>query len=109
MKDNLVYVRHMIDAIRSIHEYIEGMSFNDFIKDKKTLDAVIRQIEILGEASNKCSVEFKKEHSNLPWREMSDARNKMIHDYMGVSVEIVWGICQKELPDLLKELELVLN
>ncbi len=104
MKNDLVYIRHIQDAIDKILKYIGDYSYGDFEKDEKTADAVIRNIEIIGEAANKCSDKFKEENPGVPWRRMIGARNKMIHDYMGVMMDIVWGICKDDLPGLKKDL-----
>lgn len=109
MKDNLVYIRHIVDAIKKTETYLSKMTFEEFKKDDKTVDAVIRNIEIVGEATAKCSSGFKNKNPQIPWRKMTDTRNKLIHDYMGVSINIVWGICKEDLPSLLKDLESILK
>ncbi|MFQ5433222.1 MAG: DUF86 domain-containing protein, partial [Nitrospinota bacterium] len=104
MKDDLVYIRHIQDAIDKISKYIGNYAYEDFINDQKTVDAVIRNIEIIGEASTKCSNKLKKKYGGIPWQKMVSARNKMIHDYMGVMTDIIWGICKDDLPALKKQL-----
>lgn len=109
MKDSFVYIRHIVDSIKKIEKYISGMSYDDFRKNDQVMDAVIRNIEIIGEASSKCTLEFRKKYPQIPWREMSDTRNKVIHDYMGVSIEIIWEICKEELPPVMGKLENLLQ
>ena len=100
MKDNVVYIKHLFDAINKIERYLGNVNYDEFLDDDKTQDAIIRQLEIIGEAASKCSNEFKNKYPDIPWRQMQDARNRMIHDYMGVMVEIIWGICKEDLIDL---------
>jgi len=104
MKDDLVYVRHIQDSIDKISNYIGNCTYEDFIKDEKTVDAVIRNIEIIGEATAKCSIEFKGKYPDIPWRVMKDARNRLIHNYTDVVKKVLWGICNDDLPELKKEL-----
>lgn len=69
-------------------------------EDKKTIDAVVRGLEIIGEASNNISDEFKKKHSEIPFRDIKDTRNRLIHEYFGVNKKIVWDTCQIDLKEL---------
>ena len=104
MKDDLVYIRHIQDSIDKISNYIGSYTYEDFIKDEKTVDAVTRNIEIIGEAAAKCSKEFKEKYPDIPWREMKDAMNRLIHNYTDVIKKVLWGICKDDLPVLNKQL-----
>lgn len=97
---DIVYLRHILEAIESIEEYLKDFNYEVFIKDKKTIDATVRELEIIGEASNSLSHDFKEKHPEIPFREMSDMRNVLIHEYFGVNKKIVWDTCQIDLPKL---------
>lgn len=110
MKNDLIYIKHILDAIYKIEVFLEGVAEDDFIEDNDLVQsAVIRQLEIIGEAAKKISGEFKERYPYIPWREMSDTRNKVIHDYFQVDYSLIWGIYQKELPDLKIKIERILK
>ena len=88
------------------------MSFDDFKQDKKTVNAVIRSLEIMGEAAKKIPDNLRRKYSKIPWKEMAGIRDKLIHEYHGVDLEIIWKVVKEELPPvkpnilkMLKELE----
>ena len=89
-KDDTVYLHHIFDAIELIGEYTEGMSENEFLSNSMAHDAVVRQIEIIGEAARNISDEFRKSQPNLPWGKMIGIRNKIIHEYFNVNLSVVW-------------------
>ena len=96
MKDDKVYLISILEAIESIQEYTKGGK-EEFIKTKIIIDAVIRNLEIIGEASKKISHDIKKEYSEMPWRQMAGLRDVLIHDYLGVDKERVWNVIENEL------------
>ena len=102
MKGNKVYLYHIIDAILAIERFIENISKNKFLKDDMIQSAVIRKIEIIGEAVKNLGGDFKGKYSFILWGRIAGTRNKLIHEYFGVDVEKVWEVTQKDLP-LLKE------
>lgn len=81
MKDDLVYVKHIRDAIEKIEDYVRGLDFESFSKDSKTIDAVVREIEIIGEAAKNISDGFRSSHSDFAFREATNMRNMLIHEY----------------------------
>jgi uncharacterized protein with HEPN domain len=83
------YLRDMVDAAEKIGQFIEGMDYKRFMDDSKTAFAVIRALEMIGEAARKMSEPIKKEYSEIPWREITGIRDKLIHDYFGVNLEVV--------------------
>ena len=85
-------------AMERIAEYIEGMTFSEFKKDYKTVDAVIRNFEIIGEASKNLPVEIREKYTYIPWNEMYLLRNKVSHEYFGVDYEIIWDVALNHLP-----------
>lgn len=108
-KDNNIYVRHILDAISDIERYIVAKSFAEFKKDTLIQDAVIRKIEIIGEAARQMSEKFRKEHQAVAWRQVVDLRNKLIHEYFGVDIEAIWLVTQKDLPPLKDQLRAILK
>ncbi|MBI2591832.1 MAG: DUF86 domain-containing protein [Candidatus Brennerbacteria bacterium] len=100
MKDNNVYLKHILEAIQNIDDYINGLNFNLFSGDKKTVDAVVRELEIIGEAANNLSDKFKNSYPEIPFRDMIDMRNVLIHEYFGVNKKVVWDTCKENLPKL---------
>ena len=85
------------------------MSFEEFEKDKKTIDAVIRNFEIIGEASSKLSKEFRETYPEVPWKSIIGLRNILIHDYLGVDIVAVWGNIKQELPTLKEQMKSILE
>ncbi len=108
-KDYKAYINHILDAIASIQKYTQGMSFDEFAKDEKTMDAVIRNYAIIGEASRKLPIEFRERYPDVPWKSIIGLRNVLIHDYLGVDIVAVWGNVKHELPTLKKQMESILK
>ena len=94
----------IIDSGNKILQYIGVYTFEEFLNDSKTVDAVIRNFEIIGEAANRLPDEFKDAHPGIDWHKMRGFRNRIVHDYMGIDYQIVWQIKEHFLPDLLKKL-----
>ncbi|MBI2559474.1 DUF86 domain-containing protein [Candidatus Woesearchaeota archaeon] len=106
------YIQDISDSIKETEEFTKELSFADFKEDKKTVNAVIRSLEIMGEAAKKIPDELRRKHLKIPWKEMAGIRDKLIHEYHGVDLEIIWKVVKEELPpikpnilNLLKELE----
>jgi uncharacterized protein with HEPN domain len=102
MKDNTLYLGHIIDAIEKIDRYISGVDFNDFASNDMMIDAVVRELAIIGEATNNLSEDFRRNRPDIPFRDIIDMRNILIHDYAGVNTKVVWDTCKKNLPELKK-------
>ena len=90
----------ILDAIDRISSYVAGMSHEEFLADRKTQDAVARNIEIIGEAARALPEEFTDRRANIPWSEIIGMRNVIIHQYFGILPEVVWDVIQNELPAL---------
>lgn len=105
MKSDQIYLKHIRDSIQDIGEAINEISFESFANNKIILKAVVRDLEIIGEVSNKLSQEFRDSNSHIPWRDMVDMRNILIHEYFGVIPESVWKTCRIDLPKLKKNIE----
>ena len=108
-KDYKAYISHILESIILIEQYTENISFEEFEKDRKTIDAVIRNFEIIGEASNKLPEEFRKQYPEVPWRSIIGLRNVLIHDYLGVDIKAVWGNLKQELPHLKEQMKSILE
>jgi len=104
-KDDFAYTDHIINCIKKIRKFIKGIERKEFAKNELIQDAIIRNFEVIGEASKKISPGFKNEHQNIPWKEISGMRDKLIHDYLGVDTEVIWKTIEQDLPFLLKELK----
>ena len=98
-KDSQVYLAHIRDAIEAIREYTkEGESV--FFRDRKTQDAVIRNLEIIGEAVKQLPSELTTRHETIPWKDITGMRDRLIHHYFGVNLKMVWGVVEKRLTNL---------
>jgi uncharacterized protein with HEPN domain len=95
-----VYFEDILEAINDISNFIKNLSFNEFTEDKKTINAVIRSLEIIGEASKKVSQEIKENNKNIPWKEMAGMRDKMIHGYFDLDLVTIWETVNKDIPPL---------
>lgn len=104
-KDDKVYIGHILEAIQTIEDYKKGLNLESFLKNKMASDAIIRELEIIGEASNNISEDFQNEHPDVPWRKIIGIRNTLIHEYFGVNLKIVWDTVENDLPELKKYME----
>ena len=95
-----VYFEDILEAINDISNFIKNLSFNEFTEDKKTINAVIRSLEIIGEASKKVSQEIKENNKNIPWKEMAGMRDKMIHGYFDLDLVTIWETVKNDIPPL---------
>jgi len=94
-----MFLNDIQTAMSRIAEYIEGCDFEEFKKDYKTVDAVIRNFEIIGEASKNLSGKIKEKYPDIPWKEMYYLRNRVSHEYFGVDYEIIWDVATNYLPE----------
>jgi len=92
-----------------VKEYISGMGYNEFIHDHKTQDAVIRNIEIIGEAVKKLSPETKEKYTKIPWKIIAGTRDRLMHGYFGVNIDIVWEIATIDIPQMEQDIRKTKN
>ncbi len=93
------------EAIQRINVYVVNLSYDEFLEDKKTQDAVVRNLEITGEAAKNISEELKSRHPQIPWKDIAGLRDKLVHHYFGVNLDIVWNIAKQELAQIIPKLE----
>lgn len=94
-------IEDILEAARKIQRYVAGLTFEEFALDEKSVDAVARNFEIIGEASNRLSEAFKTQNPNINWNRIRGFRNRIVHDYFGIDQSIVWNIIENYLPELI--------
>ena len=104
-----VLLLDMKEAAEKILKYTKGLSFEDFLTDDKTIDAVVRNFEIIGEASLRIDEDFRLENPQIEWKKLRGFRNRIVHDYFGIDYEIVWSILSEDLEELIFQLDQLLN
>ena len=99
-RNDTVYLHHILDAIAKVEEYVQGLDETGFRSSTLIQDAVIRQLEIIGEAVRRLSPEFRTSCPEVPWQDITGMRTKLIHDYFGVDIEKAWITAQDDIPHL---------
>lgn len=108
-RDLRLYLADILDSGGAILEFVKGMSFEEFTRDRKTCSAVIREFEVIGEAVGKLPDDIKQEYSNVEWQDIKDFRNLLIHEYFGIDREIIWKIIQEDLPGLINSVSRIMK
>jgi uncharacterized protein with HEPN domain len=104
-REPALLVEDIIESANKILVYTSNITFQEFTTDSKTIDAVIRNFEIIGEAANRLPEDFKEIHSNIDWHRIRGFRNRIVHDYFGIDYSIVWEIKELFLPNLITTLK----
>lgn len=99
-RKNSLYVKDILDAIASIESFTDGMNYARFKDDDKTSSAVIRKLEILGEATKSIPSEIRQGHKDIPWADMAKTRDKIIHGYFGIDYDVIWKTIKERLPTI---------
>jgi uncharacterized protein with HEPN domain len=99
-RDYRDYINDILESINDIENFVAGMNYEDFKEDRKTINATVRSIEIIGEASKKIFDSLKSKFPAIPWKEMVGMRNKLIHEYFGVDIDILWQTIKEDLSSL---------
>ena len=108
-RDYVDFLRDILDSIDKIGSFIEGFDFDEFAEDDKTVYAVIRALEIIGEATKNLPESLKSGHPEVPWRKMTGTRDKVIHGYFGVELEVVWTTIKEDIPPTKPLIEKILG
>jgi uncharacterized protein with HEPN domain len=104
-RNEQLLIADILQAINKIERYLANMSYETFLTDEKTIDAVVRNFEVIGEAANQIPKTFVEQHPEIPWRDLSDFRNVLIHAYFGVDLQMVWQIVELDLNTLKKQIQ----
>jgi len=99
-RDISIYIKDLLENMERAERFVEGMRYEDFVRDEKTSFAVIRCIEIMGEAAKHIPKIFRQKYPGIPWKEIAGLRNKVIHFYFGVNLERVWLVIKEEVPKI---------
>jgi uncharacterized protein with HEPN domain len=99
-RDISIYVKDIIENMGRVERFVEGMSYEDFIRDEKTSFAVLRCIEIMGEAAKHVPESFRLKYSEIPWKDIGGMRDKVMHFYFGVELKRVWLVIKEDIPEI---------
>ena len=99
-RDYSLYIKDILDCIERVEEFVGDMNFDEFLVDDKTSSAVVRKLEIIGEATKNIPKSITQKYEEIPWKEMARMRDKIIHFYFGVDYEIVWNVIKERLPQI---------
>jgi uncharacterized protein with HEPN domain len=102
-RDPLILLEDIMLGIQKIGRYTSEMDHEAFLRDELVIDGVARNLEIIGEAARQLPEEFKRVHTQIPWTQIAGLRNRIVHDYFGLDLEIIWQIIQHDLPELEKQ------
>lgn len=103
------YLQDILEAIQRILDYTGNTTWQEFLVDHKTQDAIIRNLEVIGEATKKISDDIRDVYPEIPWRDITGTRDRLVHHYFGVNLEIIWQIAKNDLPVLFSQIKNVLD
>lgn len=108
-KDSKVFLAHILESITMIEKYTESFTESQFFKNTQLQDAVIRRLEIIGEAVKNLPAELKRQYPKVPWKKIAATRDILIHEYFGADIRLIWKVVKKELSQLKKETKKMLD
>lgn len=108
-RENIDFLHDIQESVKRIISFSEQLTYEQFLDDIKTQDAVIRNIEIIGEATKNITDKLRSEHPEIPWKGLAGTRDKLIHNYFGVNLDIVWNIIKNELPEIELKIEKIIK
>ena len=108
-KDPSVYLTHILECIDLVEDYVSGLNLGGFEERQQVQDAVLRRIEIIGEAVKNLPEDLRRANPHVPWRQIAGTRDKVIHDYLGVDVELIWNVACTLLPELRRQVRAILS
>ena len=109
VKNNLAYLKHILDSIQRIEDYTLDTDYDEFMESSLIQAATIREIEIIGEATKNLETSFKAKHRAIPWKKMSGMRDKLIHEYFGVDLDAVWDTIKIDIPPLKDKMDEIIK
>ena len=108
-RDPLILLQDMLTAMERILKYCDNMDKETFLHDDKTVDASVRNIEIIGEAAARMPTDYTSQYPKIPWQKMAGMRNRIVHDYFGIDLEIIWQVISHNIPELKQQIEKLRN
>jgi len=108
-RDTSLLLEDMLESSNKIKRYTSNLTYNSFVNDEKTIDAVVRNFEIIGEAANRIDPDFRANNPELEWKRIRGFRNRIVHDYFGIDYEIVWEIIENNLDELIEWLKTIID
>lgn len=108
-KDPIIFLKHILESIDAIEEYLEQVGEKEFYASREKQDLIIRRLEIIGEAAKNIPEDFRKQHNAIPWKKMAGMRDVIIHQYFGINYKIVWDTVVKTLPLIKKQIMQAIN
>lgn len=109
IRDDNVYLQHILEAIQAIEEYLQGIDYDRFMSNRMVQDAVIRRIEVIGEATKNLSLEIRRKYDDVPWQKIAGMRNRLIHGYFGVDLDAVWDTATRDVASLRAKVEQIIQ
>ena len=110
MKKNVqIFLEHILESIKDIGDFTEGLSENHFLKNKEKQNAIVRSIEIIGEAVKNLPLSFRKKYPSIPWAKIAGMRDRLVHHYFGVDLSRVWVVVKEDIPKLKKQIQQILE
>lgn len=103
------YLQDIAESISDILEFVKDFTFEEFEQDKKTTYAVVRAFEIIGEAAKNIPEEIRRRYSGVNWKKMANMRNRIIHEYFGIDLSIVWETIRQDIPDLRRQFDPIIS